>query len=150
MKLISHRGNTNAIIPDSENKKEYIDNAIRLGYDVEVDIWMVDNMLFLGHDEPQYEVELNWLMERKTSLWIHTKNFQALNYLIDKGVRIFYHQQEEQTIINNCNVIWSHDLDNTSDKSIIPLLSLESLRNNHQQYKHVYGICSDFIEYIKQ
>lgn len=149
MKLISHRGNINGCIPEAENKPDYIDDTIRLGYDVEIDVWNVDGKLFLGHDEPQYRVELNWLVERRDYLWIHTKNFEALDYLIDKNVRVFYHEQERQTIINNCNLIWSHDLDRTSSKSIIPLLDLTSIQNNHEQYKHVYGICSDYIDYIK-
>jgi hypothetical protein len=149
MKIISHRGNVNGRLSEAENRPEYIDDAIRLGYDVEIDVWDVDGKFFLGHDEPQYPVELGWLVERKDNLWIHTKNFEALHHLIDIDVRVFYHEQERQTIINNCNLIWSHDLNNVSSKSIIPLLDLTSVQSNYQQYKNVYGICSDYVDYIK-
>ena len=51
MILISHRGNVNGSILEKENSLEYIDNAICLGYDVEIDIWYKDNTIWLGHDE---------------------------------------------------------------------------------------------------
>ena len=38
MKIISHRGNINGIIPEKENRPSYIDSAIGCGYEVEVDI----------------------------------------------------------------------------------------------------------------
>jgi len=42
MILISHRGNINGRFEDWENKPEYINDALSLGYDVEVDIWFVN------------------------------------------------------------------------------------------------------------
>ena len=48
MILISHRGNINGRIPDLENSPDYIDAAIKLGYDVEVDVWFYNDSFFLG------------------------------------------------------------------------------------------------------
>ena len=56
MILISHRGNLNGKMPQNENHPDYIDEAIHAGYDVEVDVWMIDNELFLGHDEPNIKL----------------------------------------------------------------------------------------------
>ena len=53
MKIISHRGNIRGAIPDKENRPSYIDCAIGSGYDVEIDLRMIDGELWLGHDEPQ-------------------------------------------------------------------------------------------------
>ena len=52
MLLISHRGNISGIDKQSENKPDYILNALNIGYDVEIDIWHYKNELYLGHDEP--------------------------------------------------------------------------------------------------
>jgi hypothetical protein len=38
MILISHRGNISGRISDLENKPEYIESTLRLGFDVEVDL----------------------------------------------------------------------------------------------------------------
>ena len=143
MILISHRGNINNILPNRENTKTYIDEAILLGYDVEIDVRFIDGKLFLGHDKPDYEVSLNWLLCRKKSLFIHAKNFNALSFLINEDLRIFYHQTEDHTIINNCNLIWSHNIDEANEKSIIPLLKRKDILNFNG--KNIAGICSDFV-----
>lgn len=148
MLLISHRGNIDQVLSGKENTIEYIDQAIHLGYDVEVDIRLINGVLFLGHDNPDYEIDLQWLIDRKHKLWIHTKNFSALNYLINYDVRIFYHQKEDHTIINNCNVIWSHDLKEAGTKSIIPLLSKNDILN-FTFLRQVYGICSDYVSMLQ-
>lgn len=152
MKLISHRGNIDNVLPHRENTHEYIQEAIDAGYDVEIDVrCMSDNRLYLGHDNPDHEVTLQWLRDRKDRLWVHTKNFDALSYLIDTDLRIFYHQHEDHTIIHNCNLIWSHRLVEANQKSIIPLISLEDVKESGDEWmeQDVYGICSDYVGLLK-
>ena len=86
--------------------------------------------------------------DRNQKLWVHTKNFPALRRLITSNLRIFFHEKEKHTIINNSNIIWSHDLTEADEKSIIPLLSLESIKN--YDGKKVHGICSDYIQNYKK
>ena len=145
MILIAHRGNIDSIIPERENAPDYIDEAIAKGYDVEMDVRYIGGRLFLGHDTPDHEIQLDWLLNRRDWLWVHTKNFGALQYLIDHDLRIFYHQKENHTIINNCNLIWSHELSEASEKSIIPLLSEKDIESYPRYSGKVYGVCSDFV-----
>ena len=63
IKLISHRGNINGCNPKLENTPDYIKDAIHLGYDVEIDIWYSNNTLWLGHDNPEYQIDLHFLLE---------------------------------------------------------------------------------------
>jgi hypothetical protein len=148
MKLISHRGNVIGPLESHENEPTYIDLAIKKGFDVEVDVWLKDNILWLGHDKPDYGMNYLWFKERKDNLWIHTKNFEALNYFIDlEWARVFYHELEKHTIINNSGLIWSHDLTEANTKSIIPLLSEDDVDN--WERKNVYGVCSDYVEKFK-
>jgi hypothetical protein len=148
MKLIAHRGNTNGIFEHYENEPTYIDLAIDRGFDVEVDVWLKDKILWLGHDKPDYGINPSWFKDRKDNLWIHAKNFEALNYFIDLDwARVFYHELEKHTIIGNSGLIWSHDLTEASTKSIIPLLNLEDV--NNWEEKEVYGVCSDYVEILK-
>ena len=142
MILISHRGNIDRIVFKRENTQLYIQEAIVLGYDVEVDVWCLDNTFWLGHDEPQYKVDIVWLLNRKDKLWVHCKNFEALTELIDTELRVFYHQKEDYTIISDKH-IWAHNLNNVDDKCIIPMLSRDDLMN--WTPVEVYGICSDYI-----
>lgn len=148
MILISHRGNTNGRFDSHENEPTYIDLAISRGYEVEIDVWFIDGILYLGHDTHQYGINLNFLVERKDKLWIHTKNFDALSTLIETNLRIFYHEKENHTIINNTKNIWSHNLAEANNNSIIPLLGKDDALKSID-FKHVFGICSDYVESIK-
>ena len=51
---VAHRGNTGGKT-EHENRPVYLSNAARDHF-VEVDVWYVDGKIFLGHDEPTYEV----------------------------------------------------------------------------------------------
>ena len=57
MLKIAHRGNLYGPDPERENTIEVISEALALGYDVEIDIWLVDGKLYLGHDEPTYLID---------------------------------------------------------------------------------------------
>ena len=58
--LISHRGNTNGANTDRENTTIAVNEAINKGYDCEIDLWAVENDIFLGHDFPQYKIEYSF------------------------------------------------------------------------------------------
>lgn len=147
MIYISHRGNIDAIIPEKENSPNYIDEAISQGYDVEIDVRLIDKKFYLGHDAPDHLIDLNWLLKRKNSLWVHCKNYAALSSLLHQDLKIFYHQKENHTIIGGSLFIWSHDLSEADGNSIIPLLSLEDVA--HWKCKLVAGVCSDFIKILR-
>jgi len=143
--LISHRGNLDGLNPERENSPDYIDEAISKGYDVEIDAWYYPvntDWMWLGHDEEEYLIPIEWLLERKDKLWVHCKNFKALTNLVDTELRIFYHEKEQYTILNN-GLIWAHNIEEIDDKCIIPLLSRESVLEYNQT--GFYGVCSDFI-----
>ena len=78
MILISHRGNLDKINFDDENKPDYILAAIELGYNVEIDLWVVNKKLFLGHDYGKFAIDEKFLKENEKKLWIHAKNDDAL------------------------------------------------------------------------
>ena len=57
MFLISHRGNLNGAEFDQENKPDFIRSALNYSFDVEVDIWFIDDNFYLGHDSPDYPID---------------------------------------------------------------------------------------------
>ena len=62
------------------------------------------------------------------------------------GLRVFYHEKELHTIIGNTQVIWSHNIEEASKNSIIPLLELDKLQVWKDMIDdEVYGICSDYV-----
>lgn len=142
MRLISHRGNINGPKPELENSPGYILQAIRAGYEVEIDIWFVDGKFKLGHDEPLYEFPLSLLEDYHGILWIHCKNPEALVQmnLIDKvGVRLnYFFHDVDYAVLTSKGFIWSI---NPLENGI--LVMPEATCNTPAEY--TLGICSDYV-----
>lgn len=148
MKLISHRGNTVGKFESWENEPTYIDKAIKDGYDVEIDVWLINNMIYLGHNKPQYDVDNRWLKARINKLWIHCKNVDALIFFNDYhyDINYFWHQEDDFTLTNK-NHIWTFPGKRLSNLSIAVLP--ETVKYEDKELYDCYGICSDFIEKYK-
>lgn len=153
MKIISHRGNINGVDVNNENKPSYIDIALSLGYDVEIDIWWVDNNLYLGHDNPDTKINFIWLKERKNNLWIHCKNLKAVEYFSkineksNINFKFFCHQSDKYALISD-NHIWLDDLGLLpNDQSIIPLL--DKFKIDRYYCSNVYAACVDDVLYLQ-
>lgn len=143
MRFIAHRGNIDGIIEVRENSPDYIDEAIEKGYDVEIDLRTKEGKLFLGHDDPQYPVTIEWLRDRRNHLWIHAKDYESLRFLSTTNLQYFYHTSEAYTLTSN-GYIWSHDFSNKmTNMCIVPLLSKEEVTAYNQ--KDFFAVCSDFI-----
>ena len=140
MIIISHRGNINGPVPDKENRPSYIDCAIGNGYHVEVDIRSINGELWLGHDEPQYKIDHNWLNKRRDYLWIHCKNVEAAHECW--AYHSFCHTSDPFTYTST-GKIWIHDLSQTIDSdTIIPLISLEDISKPITGAP--FAICTDY------
>jgi len=147
MILIAHRGNTEGPRPEKENHPDYIDKAISLGYDVEVDIWgSFATKLFLGHDEPQFQVTPDWIFKRGKKLWIHTKDIQAFHSfaLQITGLQAFWHQTDRYTLTTN-GYIWTYPGAILTPDSICVMPERVPETYSEQDLKTCAGICSDFI-----
>jgi len=144
MKLIAHRGNLNGP-NDRENQPTYILESLILGYDCEIDVRYIDGFLFLGHDNPDYEINISFLLNNSEKLWIHCKNVEALDFLLDySSLNIFWHQEDNYTITSK-GFIWCYPKMKTTNKSII----LMPEWNNFEIPETGYGICSDYIVKLK-
>jgi len=140
MKLISHRGNLHGPDP-RENEPSFILEALSKGFDVEIDLRLVSGCCYLGHDYPQYEIQLEFL--KIQGLWIHCKNIEALELCRDLNIvnDYFWHQDDDVTLTSN-NFLWTFPGKELTRHSIAVMPEMVSFSN----LKVAYGICSDFIE----
>ena len=141
MILISHRGNTNGSLPKHENHPDYIKNALNQGFDVEVDLWVKDTKFHLGHDYPQYQIEFTFLLLK--GLWIHCKNYYALQSLIPTNLNYFYHTDQDY-VLTSKNYIWAYP-SKPGGKYTICVMP----ENNNSPTSGFDGICSDYISKYK-
>lgn len=146
MKYISHRGNIGGRYENLENLPYYIDEALNQNYDVEIDIRLINNNLFLGHDHPDYKIEFEWLLNRISKLWIHCKNIEALVYFKQCGYlfNYFWHQEDDVTLTSH-GYLWTYP-----GKSITPYSVAVMPETKHFEKIYTsYGICSDYISNYK-
>lgn len=143
--LISHRGNTNGKLEHYENEPTYIDLAISKSYDVEVDIWCDNGILWLGHDKPQYGGVNNFITERIDKLWLHCKNIESFIYFNENQYNFNYFWHEKDTLtLTSKGYIWVYPGKQPVKNSISVLPEI-----NNDDTTHSIGVCSDFIEKYK-
>ena len=144
MKLISHRGNIDGKLVSYENEPNYIDIAINEGFDVEVDVWYTNQsgkILFLGHDKPQYGVDLKWFLDRIDKLWVHCKNVEAIGFFRRSqwDFNYFWHETDAITLTSH-NDIWTYPGKQPVKDSIAVMPEI-----NNDDVSQCIGICSDYI-----
>jgi len=144
MFLISHRGNTKGISPSLENNPGHLKEVLQAGFDIEIDVWSEKDKLYLGHDYPQYSVNIEFLKNEK--LWCHAKNLEALEVMLGEGVHCFWHQEDDFTLTSKGH-IWTYPNKLVGKKSIIVCKDLKETL--YYSKLNIAGICSDFIEAIK-
>lgn len=137
MVIISHRGNVKGPNPKLENNPDHIRTIIQ-HYDCEIDVWKVGDKIFLGHDNPQYPVDVSFF--NHIGLWCHAKNLEALQFLLELGITCFYHNIDDFTLTNN-RYIWTYPGKPVTRRSIIVDLSNNWIEKNYD----CYGVCVDYI-----
>jgi hypothetical protein len=141
MKLIAHRGNINGPNPKKENHPDYINKAIESGYDVEIDVWLINNKWYLGHNSPEYEIKYNFLFDSR--FWLHAKNGEAFDKLLnDKNYNfnVFWHTTEDW-VLTSKKYIWTYPnkILYLNSICVLPELGYNGDLNKCE------GICTDFI-----
>ncbi len=149
MKIIAHRGNLNGPNENTENDPIQIDRCIRRKLDVEIDLW-IENGFWLGHDSGNYKVDLNWLLERKNSLWIHCKNMEALCHLKLNApeLNFFWHQSDDYTLTSK-GWLWCYPgrpvAVSELHKSDLPAITVMP-ENISFDTVNFSGVCTDYPE----
>ena len=132
MKVISHRGNLHGSIPERENTIEYILNALAF-FDVEIDVRIKSNELYLGHDEPQQKLELDFLLAHKNQLWIHCKDIESLSFLTKFNLNYFGHQNDE-FVLTSKGFIFTSPNSKQSHNSVTVMPELSDNKNNLSKF----------------
>jgi hypothetical protein len=147
MKIIAHRGLLNGPDKELENKPEQIIKVLARPDSIhcEIDVWMVYNKWFLGHDEPQYEVDTSFL--GKQGLWIHCKNLDALHWFSESPIHYeyFWHETDNYTLTSG-NLIWAFPGKHLSKNSIAVLPEISEDYWEYVKSCKIAGVCTDYVE----
>ena len=141
MILIAHRGNFNGPNPEKENHPDYIKSALSQNYDVEVDVWVVDDKYVLGHDAPNYEVEFDFI-NRNRNLWLHAKNLEALEKMCTEPHLHYFWHQKDDFVATSKGYIWTYPGNRLGPHSICVMPEFFG----QLELKGCAGVCSDFVK----
>jgi hypothetical protein len=134
MLVIAHRGNLDGPNHATENREETIAAAIAEGFECEIDVWQVNDRLWLGHDGPEHETSLAFLGMYCSRLWVHCKNLHALIALKDR-FNCFFHDKDTYTLTSK-GFIWGNIGSPVTDK-VICVMPLGDTGP-------ALGVCTDF------
>lgn len=139
---IAHRGNYKGRDNLRENTISYIEEAIAAGYDVEIDVWLLDGKWHLGHDFPGEVIELSF-MER-SQVWTHAKDLQGyVSLYSQKHVHVFWHDKDEFAITSK-GIKWARAGVLTNDGiMVMPEYVPYALTSITSREVTPLGICSD-------
>lgn len=162
MIYIAHRGNLDGPIPEKENHPDYLTAALESGFHVEVDVWLVGNDVYLGHDGPEYEATkyfqyqgLWWkynanhtvpswhgdiLYTPPPALWIHCKNYEALADRWYFHGHKFSHDQDNFALTSS-GYIWTYPRNLPLGRDSIAVMPE---RVPEWDLSKALGICTDF------
>ena len=139
MILISHRGYEDGENSLFENNPVQIKRLLKMGIEVEIDVWYIKGRYFLGHDDPKYQIQESFL--KQEGLWCHAKNKDALEQMLASDVHCFWHQVDDYTITSR-GYIWAYPSKETSGKNTVFLFPEKYPNINEKKYDYV---CTDFI-----
>tara|TARA_R110000868_G_scaffold9602_3_gene47294 strand:- start:179 stop:652 length:474 start_codon:yes stop_codon:yes gene_type:complete len=148
MKFISHRGNLQGRHKINENIPSVIENVISNGYNVEIDVWESDDKLYLGHDEPQWNVSLEFFKSNYDKLLIHCKDDASLFRLSSLPILdLFSHADDKFTLSSKGKILIHPHTITTYRKGI--LIMPEMSHYTVEEILQFDGIVSDNIKFYE-
>ncbi len=129
--------------PKRENHPDHVLEALDNGYHAEIDVWFIDEKFYLGHDRPQYEVDISFLKDAR--LWCHAKNIEALEKMSDdNSIHCFWHQDDDVTL-TSLGYLWTYPGCKITSRSICVMPESELANYNKDEINIAAGVCSDLL-----
>lgn len=142
---ILHRGLKNGPDKALENRESLLWDRIKEGWDVEVDCWMKDGIVWLGHDELTTRLQ-NMRLLSCSKAWIHCKNLAMLQYMVERKLGApFFSHDVDQAILTSNGYIWCYPGFQAGIQSIVVMP--ERVPTMEIDYLKVGGVCSDYTSY---
>jgi hypothetical protein len=105
--IIAHRGLLEGPDEFLQNSPDQIRAALQQGFDAEIDLWLLDDKWWLGHDSPEHSVDQVFIDQ--PGLWIHCKNLPAFFALKaqDSGHNFFWHDSDS-VVLSSRGYVWTY------------------------------------------
>lgn len=139
MLKISHRGLLSGPDKNIENTPQQIKKALEAGFYAEVDVRLIGEQFWLGHDFAETPIDYDFLNNEK--IFVHCKNLDAFTFFAfndnPRHKCDFFAHENDPWVLTSKGYVWTFPRRATSTKSIIVDLL------NEGYYRDIAGICSD-------
>ena len=144
MKIYAHRGNLRG--PESgENALDGIEACLDSGVGVELDVWGLDEEIWVGHDRPGWKIETKVL--ENNSVICHAKNVEAVMILSRLSTTYFSIDRDPFSLCSN-GLIWANYGCSPTPVSIMCspelVMAVEGIEEFYERISNSYGVCSDY------
>ena len=143
MEIVSHRGNLNGT-SDNENHPDQILKTLN-DFRVEVDVWFIDGKWFLGHDNPDYPIAIDFFHK---NMFLHCKNFSAVENLYHTNYNWFWHENDPMTLTSRGD-IWCYP-NNYIKNGIVVCFETPTAIQISEVPKDIAGMCTDYPLNMKE
>ena len=141
--LVAHRGNVDGPNPDLENSPLYITEALRRGFHVQVDVWLIPNgMLYLGHEKAIYPTTVEFLRQSPRII-CNAKTPSTLWRLLQDNIHCFSHDQDDCTLTSR-GWIWTYHGKELTEESV-SVMPEWIHRDPDKWNTNCMAICSDWV-----
>ena len=154
MIYIAYRGLFHGEDPTIENTPNQVSTALLYGYNAMVDAWRVDGQLYLGTDQPLYEVSEKYL--QNTRLWINCCNQEMYNWISVQKPKLYRHYFQlpygpiPSYVTTNSGYYWTFQDTPINNQSIMVVPESYDRGLLSTVHLHCYGICSIFLGFIRR
>lgn len=148
---IAHRGNVRGPSTEKENCPSYIDEAIALGFDVEVDVRFIKGEWWLGHDGPQYRIDSSFLTQRASRLWVHAKTpetMAAIRSLLP-SLNAFEHDRAPYAATTQ-HILWAYPGQSIDRHTVCVMPETVPWAYSEKDIRLCKGVCTDYPLLYKQ
>lgn len=153
MRYIAHRGLIDGPDKSLENYPDHLRFVIHEGYDVEVDIWVKHDQLWLGHDEPQYKISKDWLKIFSNYLWVHCKNLEAMEFCFNFTNLNYFSHDNDDYVITSKGYVWAYPGKAGSSTTVLVMPEyVDGLDRVIELIKSgtvIKGVCTDYARRVR-
>lgn len=149
MRIIAHRGLLEGPDQSCENYPDQIRQVIKEGFDAEIDLRVIEDELWLGHDEPQYKINLEWLKRFAMHLWIHCKNLEALQYCFNIPSLNYFAHDHDDYVVTSKGYVWAYPGKPGGKFTVLVMPEHKAMLDQVIEDYNMdviapYGVCTDF------
>lgn len=154
MLYISYQGVYDGTNYENANTPNQIGKAFNSGYSCMVDVWRVNNKLYLGSDEPVTEVTENYIQGKR--FWLNVRNVAMQEWIVAQPAKLYpnYFWFSNDTESNNAVSSGGQTIaPGTTAPEYNTVVFLPEVKDKgllSAVHLRCYGVCSTNLNFIKR